>query len=226
MMQGAYCMMKMLLPFLICFCCVFGTAVSQTDSAFVSDTGKVSFKRKSTFEQYYGVQLSSIGWKLNDKFVNGEWTVIEEAAVRPYALLGFGWHLPVASLGQYTTLWFVPAATVAIAYSSVYPVNNGQDVEGYVDVSVPLYVTLGYGALRRRESEWGVEAGVGVALTQRFEEDVFSVVPSAVFEVSYAPKNVHRLRFTADLLATEFPDSRLQYPYTQRAWSISYVFGY
>lgn len=219
-------MMTTLIPLAICFFFAISTAASQADSAFVSDSGKVSLKRKSSFELYYGAQLSSIGWKLNDKYVNGEWTVIEEEAVRPYALLGFGWHLPVASLGQYTTLWFVPAATLAIGYSAVYPVDYGLEAEGYVDVSVPLYVTLGYGALRRRDSEWGVEAGVGVALTQRFKEDVFSVAPGAIFEVSYAPKNVHRLRFTVDLLATEFSDSRLQYPYTQRAWSISYVFGY
>lgn len=137
-------------------------------------------------------------------------------ARRTYFTVGFGAHIPITKVGRLGTIWFVPAGTFGV---SAGPKSDGVDKAVSLDFCAPLHVTFGIGALRRRSIAWGVEAGLGLTLSKTSAYDAFALAPSAMVDISYAPRSIYRLRLMTHLI----PISLLQGTY--RRYSVAFIWG-
>jgi hypothetical protein len=141
---------------------------------------------------------------------------------------GYGGHIPLFEIGAYGTFWLVPAGNLWLNFGA----TSTTDEYGYVstetgfgfDVNVPIHATIGYGGLRRKSMAWGIEGGLGVNAAFRtrsdWNENVFTISPSAMVDLTYAPKNIFRLRFVADLIPANLSDYE-----TIRTWMLQLVVG-
>jgi hypothetical protein len=199
---------------------------AQVDSTMKDDDGEQGPRRKPLGEWLLGITYGTfeqtvplLAWNGYDYVQLGDTTVSDS---RTYFSLGYGGHVPLFNLGKYSTVWLVPAAYMAVSFSNLS--SDVSDPSINIDLSVPVHVTAGYGGLRRKAQAWGIEGGLGVTASRRFTEGVFTVVPSALVDVTYAPKNVFRLRFMTDLISYEIAPTD-KAPYTMRTWSLMFVVG-
>lgn len=188
----------------------FSEPKSETEESSSSSKGP---KRKTNFEYIGAILVSNASLEVPNAGENGE-TITSSSSSTAFAF-GAGMHIPLSSLSESTTLWLVPSVLLGIATSS--------DVsDGGLLVQVPVHVSFGYGALRKRNSQWGIEGGLGVTLRTALSSNSegLTVNPSAMVDITYAPSGVYRLRFMTDILSTKHSDFL-----TSRQFSIGLVIG-
>lgn len=198
---------------------------AQVDSTMKDDDGEQGPRRKALGEWLLGITYGTIEQTGPMQVWNGyDYDVVDTTISdsRTYFSFGYGGHIPLFNLGKYSTVWLVPAAFAALNFSNFS--SDAADPSINFDLSVPVHVTAGYGGLRRKAQAWGIEGGLGVTASRRFNQGVFTVVPSALVDVTYAPKNVFRLRFMTDLISYEIAPADVL-PYTMRTWSLMFVVG-
>lgn len=190
-------------------------AFSQTDS---------TIRRKPNVELITGIQFATVS---SSTMFNGQPIPGSELEFNyTYFGLGVGAHVPLTEIGAYGTIWIVPASSFWFNIGSKTTIdeygNALSETQSGFSFSVPVHATISYGALRRKSMAFGIEGGLGINASWRsheaWQEGFFSVQPSAMIDVSYAPKNVFRLRFMTDLLSTTMPDGA-----DHRAWCIQFV---
>lgn len=201
---------------LSCFLLSLLAAVSMTaqttDILLPDSTMETNIRRKASGEFLLGVMNGAYMYDATFKgepIPNGDLTVSRLAFS-----LGIGGHIPLATLGPLTTLWLVPAAIVSANIGKASGSAESMP-SGFLDLSVPIHVTVGYGALRRRSAAFGADAGLGINVGRRFAHDAFTVSPSAMVDLSYSPKSVFHLRFMVDVLPGSMGDNK-----SYRTWSI------
>lgn len=202
------------------------TVHAQTDSTLKEDDDDGGPRRKPNGEWIVGITYATTSFtgQLTQwngyEYVNlGDTTISDN---RIYGSFGYGGHIPLFNLGRYSTVWLVPSAYAAISLSSFS--STSSDPQVYVDLTVPIHVTAGYGGLRRKANAWGIEGGVGITASRRFNEGVFTVAPSAIVDVTYAPKNVYRLRFMTDLISYDV-EPKESSKFSMHTWSLMFVLG-
>lgn len=151
-------------------------------------------------------------------------------------MIGIGMHIPVYYVNDYSTVWLIPTATAGILFNNFREELNSSGFSSSVTstgvAELQLHATYGIGALRKRNSHWGVEGGIG--LTYRTSgygantgsnndalNDSPRVLPTVLVDVSYAPKGVYRLRIVSDIF-----NSSLLGGVSARHLSIGLVFGW
>lgn len=197
---------------------------AQTDSTFIDDEEQTGPRRKPNGEAMLGITYANLSYtsKVYDQYgqIVGDTNVADN---RLYASFGYGGHIPLFNLGKYSTVWLVPAAYAALSMSSLS--TDGDSPSLQFDLSVPIHVTAGYGGLRRKAQAWGIEGGLGVTASRRFSEGVFTFAPSAIVDVTYAPKNIYRLRFMTDLVSYNVEPKDAS-AYSMHTWTMMFVIGF
>lgn len=165
--------------------------------------------------------------KANGEFIIGWMTANaiyeqngRDPLVVPRSFLQFGWGgaIPLTELGSISTLWLKASGLIGLSFSD--PNSNGGDPDLQADVSIPIHAVFSYGALRRKSVAWGGSAGLGINVARRFQFDEFTVAPSAVFELLYAPRAVYGVRAMVDLLP-----ATLEEGVCYHTWSIQFFIG-
>ncbi len=216
-----------------CVSMIMATAplLAQDDTTLTDvDETSTKIRRKPNGEWMIGIQRATYEYELRS---NGE-AIPGGTSSTGYTFfgLGYGGHIPLADIGAYGTVWLVPAANLWLNIGS----EGTTDEWGYTstetavgfDISAPIHATIGYGALRRKSMAWGIEGGLGVNFGLRtrstWTTSAFTVTPSAMIDVSYAPKSIYRLRFITDIIGASLNDEDT-FGESYRTWSVQFVLG-
>jgi len=121
---------------------------------------------------------------------------------------GFGMHIPVFAFEKNMTLSVVPTVQFGNGFSDTKNTDDRM-ATSIQELHAQLYATYTLGGLPRKNSRWGFEIGIGADAAIGFT-DVTSttVVPSILFDVIYAPGNVVRLCFIADVIKREMSNGQ------------------
>lgn len=202
-----------------------GTVHAQTDTT-LKEEEENGPRRRPNGEWLLGITYATMSVTVPYERWDGyEWVKVGDTTIadtRFYGSIGYGGHIPLFNLGKYSTVWLVPAAYAAISASGFS--SSSTDPEFHFDLTIPIHVTAGYGGLRRKANAWGIEGGIGLTASRRFAEGVFTIAPSGIIDVTYAPKNVYRLRFMTDLISYDVTPKESN-PYTMHTWSLMFVLG-
>jgi hypothetical protein len=203
-------------------------AVLAQDDTTLTDVNETSSKirRKPNGEWMAGIQRATYTQVLT---YQGE-TIPGSERDYGFTYFGFGYggHIPLTEVGTYGTIWLVAAGSLWLNISDLSTTdawgNSTSDPSIGFDVNVPIHATISYGALRRKSMAWGIEGGLGVNVGLRtrstWDSSEFTFAPSALVDISYAPKNVYRLRLMADIIS-----SSLSAGGTYQTWSVMFVMG-
>lgn len=216
---------------LIAIPCVTLPIMASVDSTQIDSVSAAApVKRRVNGELLFGAQQ---GIYVRENLYNGEvipgqsWT-----HTYTYVGLGYGLHIPLWSVGELSTIWLVPAVSAWLSFGDEHYVDEWgyektEPAVGF-DVSVPVHMTYGYGGLRRSASKWGIEGGLGVNMGLRarsmWETNFFTITPSALVDVTFAPRNVYRLRFMVDILPYQLSHEST-YQESYRTWTAQFVLG-
>lgn len=149
--------------------------------------------------------------------------------------LGISMHIPVFSVDAKTTIWLIPSLTSGVFLNDFRDYQHGRNSNYSTTVGsaeANMHITYGIGGLRRSNSRWGVEAGIGAtyrgsgygAETRAGDEtmeDGARVLPTILVDVSYTPNGVYRLRLMSDIF-----NSSLLSGVSARQLSVSLVIGW
>jgi hypothetical protein len=200
------------------------TVIAQDDTTLVDvDENSTSIRRRPNGEWMVGVQSATYSFEPE---VNGEpYPSANASDSRTFFGVGYGGHVPIVNVGTYGTLWFVPAVNTWLSIGSTTGSDGYSETSMGFEVAVPVHATIAYGGLRRKSMAWGIEGGLGANVGFRtrttWETSVWSIAPSALVDLTYAPKNIFRLRFLADLLPASIAEFE-----TYRTWSLQFVVGF
>lgn len=217
-------MKSLMIMTVILFTSVVST-LAQSDTTLTEvDPNSTTIRRKPNGEWLLGIQQASYAF---DNGLSGSSKFTAEDSYT-YFGVGYGGHIPLFEIGAYGTFWLVPAGNVWLNVGNTTTTDEYGNVFSETgvgfDVNVPIHATIGYGGLRRKSMAWGIEGGLGVNAAFRtrsdWNENVFTISPSAMVDLTYAPKNIFRLRFIVDLLPAELSDYE-----TIRTWMLQLVVG-
>lgn len=163
-------------------------------------------RRSMYYELSVGILQGSALTKVNDTPTR------EESQSSIGLMVGLGLHIPIVNLDEVSTIWLAPSAHTGSFFSDFENFNDKYRYENEHNNNseLQLYATYSHGGLRKRNSHWGVEAGLGAVW--RFEGfgSISSgykrlVVPSLLVEAIYTPGVMLKLRLTSDVFTPEMP---------------------
>lgn len=202
--------------------------VAAQDDTTLTDVDETTstIRRKPNGEWMLGVQRATYS---TESLYNGEPVPgTEKDYGYTYFGVGYGGHIPLTEVGTYGTIWFVASANAWLNIGDESTVDEygyvSSDASVGFDLSIPVHATIGYGGLRRKSMAWGIEGGLGLNSGLRtrssWESSAFTFAPSALIDITYAPKNIFRLRFMGDILPGSLSDTE-----SYRTWSVQLVIG-
>lgn len=208
--------MRLVLCLLVFASCAM-SLTAQTDTLKGADEDESTPRRKANAEWFAGLTMASY----TRDATTFEGSTVRATDNRVLAHFGYGGHIPLTNLGRLTTIWLVPSASLGVGISKSSSEFESSLDGMSLDLCVPIHFTVGYGALRRKSIAWGVEGGLGVNVARRFAQEAFTVVPSLMVDISYAPRAIYRLRLMTDLIAGSIGETG-----EYRTWGVSFVLGF
>lgn len=224
--------------FILIVCTSFQAAAQVDSTGIVADPfPRINYgpSRTTSIEFILGY---THGWASGDKIVvanNGnEFRSGTISAPSPGVQLGFGAHLPLFRTGPQTTAWLVPSIIGGAFFEEFRKKildSRNRISSTTICLDVQLHATYGYGAMRRKGSQFGIEGGIGATFrygghgaenpyNDASGSDVARFVPTMLIDLAYVPGSVYRIRFTSDLF-----ESKMSYGIIARQMSVSFVFG-
>lgn len=174
--------------------------------------------RRWNAEVGLGAQWGTAETKAPDEFGRFREPQVDSQLLRISIFLTGGVHIPLHTLGKSSTLWLVANPGIGLGIGNRVQESGEIKSEMLIMYQMPVHVTAAIGGLRRKSVAWGIEGGLGFNLANEFGEWVFA--PSLLIDLTYAPKNLNRLRFMMDILPASVVNGG-----GYRRFSLAYIWG-